>query len=180
MKKIKNERGFTLIELLAVIVVLAIVLLMGAMAVIPRMNDARKQVFALEANTAIQAASTYLMNNALNPSASKQTYPVGDNVVCIPISTLISNGDFDADADKYSGRILVRKKAGTENGYLYIISMTNGTIMVDEKGVEGGKDGNNKDIVAANVEDYNGGDKPWTKASCGADQSADNALWPTK
>ncbi len=175
MKQIKNERGFTLIELLAVIVVLAIVLLMGAMAVIPRMNDARKQVFALEANTAIQAASTYLMNNALNPSASKQTYPVGDNVVCIPVSTLISNGDFDADADKYSGRILVKKKANTENGYLYIISMTNGTIMVDEKGIEGG---NNKDIVAANVEDYDGGET-WTKASCGTDQSTNNALWPT-
>ena len=51
MENIKNERGFTLIELLAVIVVLAIVLLMGAMAVIPRMNDARKQVFAIEAGS---------------------------------------------------------------------------------------------------------------------------------
>ena len=172
MQNIKNERGFTLIELLAVIVVLAIVLLMGAMAVIPRMNDARKQVFAIEANTAIQAASTALMNNALNPSANKPTYPVGENVVCITVADLISNGDFDADADKYSGRVLIKKQSGNSNIYLYVISMTNGTLMVDGKGVE---NGNNKDITASDIEDYTTN----TTWACGADQSANNALWPT-
>ena len=54
----KNVSGFTLIELLAVIVVLAIVILMASMAIIPRMNEARKQVFAMEANEAINAASS--------------------------------------------------------------------------------------------------------------------------
>ena len=171
MKKIKNERGFTLIELLAVIVVLAIVLLMGAMAVIPRMNDARKQVFAIEANTAIQAAATALLNNALNPSANKPTYPVGENVVCITVGDLISNGDFDADAGKYSGRVLVKKQPGNSTVYLYVISMTNGTLMVNGKGVESG---NNKDIVSGDIEDYTSG----TTWACGADQNANNALWP--
>lgn len=171
MENIKNERGFTLIELLAVIVVLAIVLLMGAMAVIPRMNDARKQVFAIEANTAIQAASTALMNNALNPSANKPTYPVGENVVCITVGDLISNGDFDADAAKYFGRVLIKKQPGNSNVYLYVISMTNGTLMVNGKGVESG---NNKDITASDVEDFTTG----TTWACGTDQSANNALWP--
>ena len=41
-KDIKNVSGFTLIELLAVIVVLAIIILMASMAVIPRMNQAKK------------------------------------------------------------------------------------------------------------------------------------------
>ena len=171
MENIKNERGFTLIELLAVIVVLAIVLLMGAMAVIPRMNDARKQVFAMESNAAIQAAQTALLNNALNPSANKPTYPVGENVVCITVGDLISNGDFDADAGKYSGRVLVKKQPGNSTVYLYVISMTNGTLMVNGKGVESG---NNKDIVSDDIEDYTSG----TTWACGADQNANNALWP--
>ena len=88
------------------------------------------------------------MNNALNPSANKPTYPVGENVSCITIEDLISNGDyneyFDADANKYSERILIKKQSG--NGYLYVISMTNGTLMVHEKGVESD---NNKDVMAS-------------------------------
>ena len=152
MKKIKNERGFTLIELLAVIVVLAIVLLMGAMAVIPRMNDARKQVFAIEANTAIQAASTYLMNNALNPSDKKPTYPVGTETKCVTIEELITSGDFDADKEKYSGIVKITKKANS-NVYLYTINMTNQDLMVLEKGLNNEKT-DNKDIVADDVVGY--------------------------
>lgn len=152
MENIKNERGFTLIELLAVIVVLAIVLLMGAMAVIPRMNDARKQVFAIEANTAIQAASAYLMNNALNPSANKPTYPVGTETKCVTIATLIDSGDFDADKEKYSGIVKITKKANS-NVYLYTINMTNQNLMVLDKGLNNEKT-DNKDIVADDVVDY--------------------------
>ena len=112
------------------------------------------------------------MNNALNPSANKPTYPVGENVVCITVGDLISNGDFDAEATKYSGRVLIKKQPGNSNVYLYVISMTNGTLMVNGKGVESG---NNKDITASDVEDYTSG----TTWACGTDQSANNALWPT-
>ena len=61
----KNASGFTLIELLAVIVVLAIVILMASMAIIPRMNEARKQVFSMESNEAINAASSYWLDGAI-------------------------------------------------------------------------------------------------------------------
>ncbi len=153
MENIKNERGFTLIELLAVIVVLAIVLLMGAMAVIPRMTEARKQVFAIEANTVIQAASTYFMNNALNPSADKPTLPVGSETKCVTVATLIDSGDFDADKDKYSGIVKVTKKTNS-NVYLYTVNLTNKTLMVVEAGLNDAKS-DNRDVTADNVVDYN-------------------------
>lgn len=177
MKKIKNERGFTLIELLAVIVVLAIVLLMGAMAVIPRMNEARKQVFALEANQAIQAASTYLMNNALKPGSGKPTYPVKDEVKCVTINDLIESGDFDADKDKYLGRVLIKRLNTTSNIYLYKISMTNKTVMVVNEGVSGDS---NKDITADNVVDYNNTSDTWSYNSCPAEAADVTAAWSEK
>lgn len=149
MKQIKNERGFTLIELLAVIVVLAIVLLMGAMAVIPRMNDARKQVFALEANTAIQGASTFLMNNALKGSGAKVFPTSPDKPECVSIQELITDGIVDFDSS-YKGYIIVQKKASNSNVYLYRITMTNGSIVVFEKGVDSGE---NVDITSDMVVD---------------------------
>lgn len=153
MKQLKNKQGFTLIELLAIIVVLAIVLLMGAMAIIPRLNDARKQVFALEANTAIQAATTYFMNNALNPSADAPTFPVGDNEKkCVTVEKLIESGNFKADKDKYSGYVIVTKKANS-SGYLYTINMTNETLMVVGAGLNADKN-DNKDVTSTDVKDY--------------------------
>lgn len=139
MKNIKNERGFTLIELLAVIVVLAIVLLMGAMAVIPRMNDARRQAFALEANRAIQGAQTYLVNNNLKGKKTDgevpQTLPVNANeIVCVTIAKLVSDGILDFDPN-YKGRVLVKRKDNESDVYLYKISMTNGTLAIKDQGV---------------------------------------------
>ncbi len=148
MKQIKNDRGFTLIELLAVIVVLAIVLLMGAMAVIPRMNDARRQAFALEANTAIQGASTWLLNNALKSGGV--TFPTNpDTPVCVPISKMIEDGILDFD-DDYKGRVIVKRLDKNSNTYLYQISMTNGTLGVLKKGVV---DNKNVDITSDMVFD---------------------------
>lgn len=169
MKKIKNERGFTLIELLAVIVVLAIVLLMGAMAVIPRMNEARKQVFALEANQAIQAASVYLQNNTINAEAANdQKFPVKDDgVVCVKISDLIEKGEFDASKN-YKGQVLVKKKKNS-SVYLYAITMTNGNLMVTNAGYSGEE---NKDVTASDVTDASdsiNGQKDW----------CNDKTWPT-
>lgn len=142
MKKIKNRGGFTLIELLAVIVVLAIIILMAATAIVPRMETARKQVFALECNDAINAASSYFMANSINGSGG-DTLPVEkDTTACVTIADLIDTGDFDADADKYYGVVCV-KKIGTSNKYVYNVAMTNSSHMVLGAGA---KDITEKDV----------------------------------
>lgn len=150
----KNASGFTLIELLAVIVVLAIVILMASMAIIPRMNEARKQVFAMEANEAINAASSYFMNGEVTGTGA--SFPVTEGgAKCVSIADLVANGDFKGK--DYEGAVRVEKHG---NSYLYTISMTNKKLQVNQKGVEGTKtnDSNDNrksvDITAANVEDY--------------------------
>lgn len=153
MKNIKNERGFTLIELLAVIVVLAIVLLMGAMAVIPRMNDARRQAFALEANRAIQGAQTYLVNNNLkgNTKDDIKKLPVSaEKTECVTIKELIDEGILDFDPN-YEGRVLIKRKNASSDVYLYQITMTNGTLQVIRQGV---KNNQNVDVTYNIVQDY--------------------------
>lgn len=151
MKNINNERGFTLIELLAVIVVLAIVMLMGAMAVIPRMNDARKQAFALEANTAIQGVQQYLMSNELK-AGDATVFPTVDNQrVCVKIADLIENSIVDFDSN-YKGYVIVQK-VKDKNKYLYQVTMTNGINAVYQKGVENGA---NVDITSDLVDGDDG------------------------
>lgn len=162
MKRIKNnEHGFTLIELLAVIVVLAIVLLMGATAVIPRMNDARRQVFALEANSLIESAEQYLQNNALTNSG--KTFPVGTNQVCVTLEELVASGDYSGDSKTYSGKVLVERKSSDSSLYLYTVYLSNKTLMVNGKGIDGKKETNsdtrtNVDIKSSDVVDYNATD----------------------
>lgn len=154
MKNIKNERGFTLIELLAVIVVLAIVMLMGAMAVIPRMNDARKQAFALEANTAIQGVQQFLLTNELKASGSAKVFPTNTTPICITIKELIEGGAVDFDSN-YEGYVIVERASSTSNIYLYQVTMTNGANAVYQKGVS---NKTNVDITSEMVEGDNGSD----------------------
>ena len=92
MKQIKNEHGFTLIELLAVIVVLAIVMLIAATAVLPRMAEARRQVFAIEANNIIETAQTYFMNNSLTGTGGQGLPNDPSKVRFIIITKLIEDG----------------------------------------------------------------------------------------
>ena len=148
-KDIKNVSGFTLIELLAVIVVLAIVILMASMAVIPRMNEARKQVFAMEANEAINAASSYFMNGEV--TGTGDSFPVTPGgCKSVTIEKLINNGDFKGKTG-YEGTITVTKIG---NGYVYAISMTNGKLAVENAGFTGeGNARKSVDIVADNVHD---------------------------
>ena len=134
MKNIRNERGFTLIELLAVIVVLAIVMLMGAMAVIPRMDSARKQAFALEANTAKQGVQQFLMTNELKASGTAQVFPTNTSPICVTIKDLIDNTVVDFDSS-YNGYVIVQRVSNTSSAYLYQISMTNGVNAVYNEGV---------------------------------------------
>ena len=169
MKNIKNANGFTLIELLAVIVVLAIVILMASMAVVPRMNDARKQVFTMEANEAINAASSYLMNSALT-ATNNQTFPTTEGgTVCLTIQNLVDNGDFKNKKD-YEGRIIVKKQG---QNYLYVVSMTNKKLMVVNAGAGDGYD-KSTEIATTDIKDYD--ETEAAKFNC----TGDNAKWPTK
>lgn len=143
-KNIKNVSGFTLIELLAVIVVLAIVILMASMAVIPRMTEARKQVFAMEANEAINAASAYWLDASIN---GQDSFPVGNKVECVSVATLREKGDFKNDAN-YDGVVYVRQKSDSTNNYEYVITMTNHKLMVTNQGASG-------DVKPNTVTDYN-------------------------
>lgn len=157
----KSRNGFTLIELLAVIVVLAIIILMASMAIVPRMTEAKKQVFAVEANDAMNAAASYLLNNSI--MGNKPVFPVGDKIECITIKSMIDSGDYNADADKYKGYILVRKKANSST-YEYRITMTNGSLDVKNKGA--------KDVVASDVEE--------TATSSITNTCPTTLTWPTE
>lgn len=156
----KDARGFTLIELLAVIVVLAIVILMAVQAVIPQLQEAKKNVLAMEANNVIDAANTYLMNNGL--SNGKLTLPVNDGAYeCVDIEELIKAGQLDMDIEKYEGSVKVQKSG---NIYLFTVWLHNKNekLMVNGKGVE---DNSNKNISGSDVEDYTNSFGKCTKAT---------------
>ena len=142
-KDIKNVSGFTLIELLAVIVVLAIIILMASMAVIPRMNQARRQVFSMEANEALDAASSYWLDATINGT---DTFPIGTETKCVTIAQLRTSGDFTGSKD-YDGVIYVHKKDATTNTYEYAITMGNGNLMVVDAGI-------GADVKPTEVKDY--------------------------
>lgn len=166
MKQIKNEHGFTLIELLAVIVVLAIVMLIAATAVLPRMAEARRQVFAIEANNIIETAQTYFMNNSLTGTSGDGLPNDPNTVRCITIKDLIEDGVLKQDKTKASGKVLVKRKAANSDVYLYAIWYTNGKLMVEGKGLDAEK-AFNADIQASDVKDNDAGNiSNWTYATC--------------
>lgn len=171
MKQIKNEHGFTLIELLAVIVVLAIVMLIAATAVLPRMAEARRQVFAIEANNIIETAQTYFMNNSLTGTGGQGLPNDPSTVRCITITKLIEDGVLKQDKSKASGKVLVKKKSKDSDVYLYAIWYTNGKLMVTGKGLDAQKTFN-ADISASDVEDNDAGKiSDWEFATCGATET---------
>ncbi len=110
-----------------------------------RPNSTKKELFALDANTAIQAASAYLMNNAITSDTNKPTFPNETSTTCITISELIDNNLFDADKNEYSGIIKVTKQ---NNQFLYTINITNKELMAFNKN-------SNDDITADDIESYN-------------------------
>ena len=171
MKQIKNEHGFTIIELLAVIVVLAIVMLIAATAVLPRMAEARRQVFAIEANNIIETAQTYFMNNSLTGTSGDGLPNDPNTVRCITIKDLIEDGVLKQDKTKASGKVLVKRKAANSDVYLYAIWYTNGKLMVEGKGLDAEK-AFNADIQASDVKDNDAGNiSNWTYATCGTSET---------
>ena len=149
-KKYNSKNGFTLVELLAVIVVLAIVMLIALQAVLPAMNSARRQTFAIEANGAIDAANTYFMSSMWTPDAGRDQLPVEDgSTVCVELDVLYSAGYTELSPENYSGKVEVKKSG---NLYLYTVYIQKDeTMMVNGAG----NDGNyNEDITEGDVVDY--------------------------
>ena len=126
MKNVKKDvRGFTLVELLAVIVVLAIIMLIAVNAVLPRMNSAREQAFAIEANALMEAAQTYVVNESLSTLGALKD--------CVTVAELRTGG-YTELADNYAGKVELIKDGST---YKYKVYLQNGQFMVEGIGVEG-------------------------------------------
>lgn len=157
----KNLRGFTLVELLAVIVVLAIVMLIAVQAVLPQMERARRQSFAIEANGAIDAAQTYFMSSSLTGGEGFPATEGGTS--CVTIEQLYNGGYTEltpstSSGTGYSGKVVVQKKG---NIYLYYVFLEKDkTWMVYGAGTDvdqfnGAYNGSiNRDINESNVVDY--------------------------
>lgn len=123
------KRGFTLIELLAVIVVLAIVMLIAVQAVLPSLDDARQQAFAIEANGLKQAAQQYYVTESFASGL------VIKDSHCVTVATLVDKGHSDLDKSKYKGKVVITK---TDSGiFLYKVYLMNDSYMVNGEGVDG-------------------------------------------
>ncbi len=141
--RLKNRHGFTLVELLAVIVVLAIIMLIAVQAVLPLLQNARKNAFLVEVNNALDAAQTYYATKAI----TGETIGSGK---CYSLDTLVSAGMYTTKKDTYKGWIEITPSSTNKNIYLYKITMTNGQYAVIGKGI---KDNNNVAITADEVEE---------------------------
>lgn len=146
MREIKNKKGFTLIELLAVIVVLAIVMVLATTTVLPLMNNAKKNSFALEATEVINTASNLITVMPLGTVDNLEKYTAGGADVkadyasksetgvkkyCFSLKMLADIGFlkkdisyFDGDTAEYAGRVIVTA-SDNSNTYLYDIAMHN-------------------------------------------------------
>ena len=147
MKNVKRDvRGFTLVELLAVIVVLAIIMLIAVNAVLPRMNSARKQAFAIEANALMEAAQTYIVNTSLASAGEINTR-------CVTVETLRTEG-YSELSSSYTGKVEILK--GTGSRYYYKVYLQNGQFMVIGNGSTGtDADSFASEVIAEkHVEDY--------------------------
>lgn len=180
MNNIKNTRGFTLVELLAVIVVLAIVMVIAVNAIMPQMAEARKNVFAIEVNGAIESAQTYFTNN--NLKGKGDTLPVSSTVVkCVTIKTLYEEGVSELNPQKYIGRVVVKLASEGSKNYVYAATLQNGSLMAINQGFEGTY---NKDVIGDVIKDYSKEefDKVYAKPT-GGDENADEctgATFPSK
>ena len=115
MKVLNNKQGFTLVELLSVIVILSVVVLIATNAVIPAMDNAKKNVLAMEANTIYPAAQTLYVQENLT----------GEK--CFSYEEIIKSGLIEKNDDAYTGSILV-----DESGKV-TIWLSNGTNLIDGK-----------------------------------------------
>lgn len=125
-----TTRGFTLIELLAVIVVLAVVMLIAVNAVLPKLEQARKSAFAIEANGAIKSAQQYYMAQLLTGGTNTVSLNDGETA-CVTIGKLRTKGE-TALKNTYVGCVTIEKTDSVN--FKYTVSMTNSNYYVS--GVE--------------------------------------------
>jgi type IV pilus assembly protein PilA len=161
MKKI-NKKGFTLIELLAVIVVLAIVAVLATSQILPLLDKTRKNAFASEANSAIDAASNAMTliqigeRKASDTSFVKYTAGSGtaDDTYCFTLEQLVDGGVLKKDLGgtktnrEYSGKVVV-KVPKNFGGYTYTVTMKNSQFSIN--GISGSVKDTNVDSPATNV-----------------------------
>ena len=127
MKILKEKKGFTLIELLAVIVVLAIVMVLATTTVLPYMATARKEAFALEANTAQEAAAQAI--SLITIGSVTSNYTKTDTGYCFTIADLRALGLFTKEDTNYAGVVQVVQ---TGNAYNYLVKMKNSAYYVSQ------------------------------------------------
>lgn len=132
MKRL-NKKGFTLVELLSVIVILSVVVLIATNAVIPMMNDAKKQVLATEANKFMTVAKTYYSTDA------------GSGTKCYSLEEIINSGLIEKNDEGYHGSFLIEEKEGK---YFYKLWLSNGVNLIDGKAPDISKD----DVIASSNE----------------------------
>lgn len=135
MKKM-NNKGFTLIELLAVIVILAIVTVLASQSILPFMQNAGKNSFAIEANGAIDSASNAVSLLSIGsidmPKDNDKNFKRDGDKYCFTLDWLVDKGLYDLDVKSleshtdgkgsYAGKVEVTKSG---NAYTYTIFMHN-------------------------------------------------------
>lgn len=138
----KNKKGFTLVELLSVIVILSVVVLIATNAVIPAMDNARKQVLATEANVMIK--SVYAMYTKEGATGTK----------CYTYDEVLEKGFIEKNDENYTGsfQVLVDENGKTS----YKIWLSNGKNMIDGKSPDVSPD----DVIASSED---------ASTVCGAD-----------
>lgn len=144
MNNIKNTRGFTLVELLAVIVVLAIVMVIAVNAIMPQMAEARKNIFAIEANGAIESAQTYFTNNSLK--GQKPVLPAKEGKVCVDVEDLYDAGVSELNPNNFKGKVIAEKVKDSNNyQYTVYLQKTSDNLKVVGKGIGSDIEGDDVD-----------------------------------
>lgn len=163
MKFIKEKKGFTLIELLAVIVVLAIIMVLATSTVLPLIGRVRKNAFADEATSFVDAASNAMSliqmgqlvsNNNKNFITQSGTVVENSKNVnyvyyCFTLKQLKAQALFDKDDSLYKGIVIVQVKNNALTP-TYRAKLYNNQFYVDKIGTSF-KDTDTKDLGSEEV-----------------------------
>ncbi len=158
--EINDKNGFTLIELLAVIVVLAIVMLIATNAVLPQMDEARKQAFAIEANGLVKSAQQYVVMQTL----TSNLVITDTKSVCVTVEQLVKAGQSELDVTSYKGKVIV-SRVPNSTVLLYKVYLNNGGFMIAGGGVNA-ENNANISITKEHIKAYTAADFPSSYTTC--------------
>ena len=166
MNILNEKKGFTLIELLAVIVILAIVTVLGATTVLPYIQGAGKNAFAIEANHAVDAASQamslYQIDSIDIPSANITGGGTNPTVYCFTLKQLVDYGLWTKDSSAvgaggdYAGTVVVTQAVDSK-AFTYAVQMHNKEYYVTKTG------GN---VASGDINAYDVNNPATIKTSC--------------